>query len=148
MKASLVMRHFETKRGDLKHKPLEYFQINLSDFSASKGQKMSFSGVNIKAVEASYKVSLRIATAGKPHTFGQSLLLPAAKDVASSVLGEKVAKRLESVPLSNDTFSRRISDLASNVKEELLKRLRLVNIILFNWIKVLTLATQLMYLPL
>jgi hypothetical protein len=26
MKPSLLMRHFETKHGDLKHKPLEYFQ--------------------------------------------------------------------------------------------------------------------------
>jgi hypothetical protein len=46
----------------------------------------------MKAVEASYKVSLRIAKAGKPHTTAESLLLPAAKDMASSVLGEKVAK--------------------------------------------------------
>jgi hypothetical protein len=84
------MHHFETKHGDLKHMPLEYFQRKLSDLSASKGQIMSFSGVNMKAVEASYKVSLRIARAGKPHAIGESLLLPAAKDMASSVLGEKI----------------------------------------------------------
>jgi hypothetical protein len=40
MKLSLLMRHFETKHGDLKHKPLEYFQRKLSDLSASKGQIM------------------------------------------------------------------------------------------------------------
>jgi hypothetical protein len=73
---------------------------------------MSFSGVNMKAVEASYKVSLRIAKAGKPHTIAESLLLPAAEDMASSVLGEKVAKQLEPIPLSNDAVSRRISDMA------------------------------------
>jgi hypothetical protein len=78
----------------------------------------------MKAVEASYKVSLRIAKAGKPHTIGESLLLPAAKDVASSVLGEKVAKQLESIPLSNDTVSRRNSDLASNVKEQLIEKVK------------------------
>jgi hypothetical protein len=33
------------------------------------------------------------------------ILLPAAKDMAISVLGEKVAKQLESVPLSKDTIS-------------------------------------------
>jgi hypothetical protein len=60
----------------------------------------------MKAVEASYKVSLRIAIAGKPQTIVESLLLPAAKDMASSVLGKKVAKQLESIPLSNDTLSR------------------------------------------
>jgi hypothetical protein len=67
---------------------------------------MSFSKVNMKAVEASYRVCLRITKAGKPHTIGESLLLPATKDMASSVLGEKVAKQLESIPLSNDTISR------------------------------------------
>jgi hypothetical protein len=69
MKPSLLMRHFETKHGELNHKPLEYFQRKLSDLSASTGQITSLSGVNMKAVEASYKVSLRIAKAGKPHTF-------------------------------------------------------------------------------
>jgi hypothetical protein len=64
------MHHFETKHGDLEHKPLEYFQRKLSDLSASKGQIMSFSGVNMKAVETSYKVSLKIAKARKPHTIG------------------------------------------------------------------------------
>jgi hypothetical protein len=36
--------------------------------------------------------------------------------MASSVLGEKVAKQLESIPLYNDTVSRINSDMASNVK--------------------------------
>jgi hypothetical protein len=141
MKPSLLMCHFETKHGDLKHKPLEYFQRKLSTLSASKVQVTSFSGVNMKAVDAFYKVSSRTAKAGKPHITGESLLLPAAKDMASSVLGEKVAKQLESIPLYEDTVSRQISDMVSNVKEQLTEKVRLVNIILFNWMKVLMLAT-------
>jgi hypothetical protein len=78
----------------------------------------------MKAVEAPYKVSLRIAKAGIPHTIGESLLLPAAKDMASSVLGEEVAKQPELIPLSNDTVSRRISDMASNVKEQLIEKVK------------------------
>jgi hypothetical protein len=69
MKTSLLLRHFETKHEDLKHKPLEYFQRKLSDLSASEGHKISFSGVNMKAVKVSYKVSIRIAKAGKPHNW-------------------------------------------------------------------------------
>jgi hypothetical protein len=53
---------------------------NCPIFQQVKAKKMSFSGVNMKAVEASYKASLRIATAGKSHTTGESLLLPATKD--------------------------------------------------------------------
>jgi hypothetical protein len=63
MKSFPLMRYFETKHGDLKHKHLEHFQRKLSDLSASKGQKLSFSGVNLETVEASYKVSLRRANA-------------------------------------------------------------------------------------
>jgi hypothetical protein len=59
MKPSLLMRHFETKHRDLKHKPLEYFQRKLS---ASKGQLqvVSLSGVNMKAVETSYKGKVQL----------------------------------------------------------------------------------------
>jgi hypothetical protein len=138
------MRHFETKHGDLKHKPLEYFQTKLSDFSASKVQIMSFSGVNLKAVEASYKVSLRRAKSGKPHIIGQSSLLPAAKDVASSVVGQKVAEQLYSIPLSNDTISRRISDMLSNVKEQLIEKVKASK----YYSTQLVLATQLVFLHL
>jgi hypothetical protein len=95
IKPSLHKRHFENKHADLKHRPLEYFQRKLSDLLASKGQIMPFSGVNMKAVEACNEINLRTAEVGKPHTIGQSLLLPAAKYMASSVSGEKVAKQLE-----------------------------------------------------
>jgi hypothetical protein len=57
----------------------------------------------LKAVEASYKVSLRIPEAGKPRTVGETLRLPAAKDEASNVkeqLTEKVnASKYYSVQL-------------------------------------------------
>jgi hypothetical protein len=52
------------------------------------------------------------------------LLLPAAKDMASSTLGEKVAKQLESIPLSNYTASRRISAMVSNVKKQLIEKVK------------------------
>lgn len=42
---------------------------------------------NMRAVKASDKVSIRTAQAERPHTPGKSLLLPAATDMASSVLG-------------------------------------------------------------
>jgi hypothetical protein len=95
----------------------------------------------MKVAEASYKVTLKTDKAEKPYTIGQSLLLPAAKDIANSVLGEKVAKQLESVPLSNDTVSRRISDMASNVKVQLTEKARASKYYTHNWMKVLILAT-------
>jgi hypothetical protein len=121
-KTFLLMRHFETKHGDLKHKPLEYFQRKLYNLSKSKSQITSFSGISIMAVEASCKIGLRVAKAGKSYTIVELLLC-------------------ELVLLSNDTISQRISDIALNIKEELIKKVKASNIIVLYWMKVLILAT-------
>jgi hypothetical protein len=76
----------------------------------------------MKVVKAFYEVSFRICEAGKPHTVEESLLLPAAKDLASLVLVEKGTKQLESILLSRNTLTRRISDKATNVKEQLVEK--------------------------
>jgi len=59
MKTSLLVT-FDTKHGNLIHRPMEYFHRILSDLSASKGQTISFSGVNMKDVQTSLKVNLRL----------------------------------------------------------------------------------------
>jgi len=46
----------------------------------------------------------------KPHTTAEKLLLPAAIDLASAMIG--AAQQLNLVPLSNDTMCRRIGDMA------------------------------------
>jgi hypothetical protein len=95
----------------------------------------------MEAAETSYKVSVRIATAGKPHIPGESLLLPTTKDKAISVFEEKAAKQLESIPLSNNTLSRRISDMASNIKEQLIEKVKASKFYTIQWMKVVMLAT-------
>jgi hypothetical protein len=54
-------------------------------------------------MKASYEVSMLIAKAGKTHTIAEELILPAAKAMVSAVVGEKAAKDLNLVALSNDT---------------------------------------------
>ncbi|GBP42486.1 Zinc finger BED domain-containing protein 5 [Eumeta japonica] len=80
--------------------------------------------INEKATEASYLVSYRIAQAGEAHTIAENLIKPCVLDITKCMLDEKSAKHLSTVPLSNDTVSRRIHDLASYVKQELYKRLQ------------------------
>ncbi|XP_035232558.1 zinc finger BED domain-containing protein 5-like [Stegodyphus dumicola] len=77
------------------------------------------------ALEASFRVSYRIARSGQVHTIAENLIGPYAKDIAKCMLGEKAAKKIEVVPLSNNTVSRRINDLANYVENELLKRIKL-----------------------
>jgi hypothetical protein len=63
--------------------------------------------------------------------------------MVGSVLGEKVAKQLEWIPLSDDTISQQISDTVSNFKQQLMEKFKASKYYLFNWMKVLMLATQL-----
>lgn len=123
MKPSLLKRHFETKHAVLKDKPLSYFERSLEDLKTRKTAIRQFSGVeeNENALKASYKVSLQIAKAGKNHTIGESLIIPAAEEIAFCMFGEKEANLVKTIPLSNDTVSRRITDMAGNVKDQLIQ---------------------------
>ena len=70
-------------------------------------------------LEASYMVSYRVARTCKPHTIVEDLILPAAADMAWTMLGEKAKKPTQMMPSSN-TASRRISDMAGYVLKQLL----------------------------
>ncbi|GBP32892.1 Zinc finger BED domain-containing protein 5 [Eumeta japonica] len=79
---------------------------------------------NEKATEASYLVSYRIEQAGEAHSIAENLIKPCVLDITKCMLDEKSAKHLSTVPLSNDTVSRRIHDLVSYVKQKLVTRLQ------------------------
>lgn len=82
MKSSHLKRHFTKKHNSLKNKPLEFSKREESELRSNQNAQKSFTAVNSKALEASYRVSLRIAQTGKPHTIGENIILPAAKDIA------------------------------------------------------------------
>ena len=63
-------------------------------------------------------VSYRVAKTGKPHTIVEDLILPAV--MAGTMLGENANKKRQTMPSSNNTVSRRISDIAGDVLKQLL----------------------------
>ncbi|GBN83817.1 Zinc finger BED domain-containing protein 5 [Araneus ventricosus] len=73
---------------------------------------------------ASYLVSYRIAQAGEAHTVAENLIKPCVKDIIECMFDEKAAKVIDTIPLSNDTISRRIGYLAENVKSTLISRIK------------------------
>lgn len=101
-----------------------FFLRKRDELNHSKSTIQSCGTPIIKAQEASYRASLRIAKAGKPHTIGEQLCLPLAKEMTRIMCGEKAAKELNLVPLSNDTVSRRIKDMANDVKKTLIERVK------------------------
>lgn len=114
LKPCKLRRHLETKHGSFASKPREFFLNKLKDYQQRKKVIEStcvMGGENEKAVTASYEVSRLIATSGKPHTIGEDLILPAAK-------------QLNLISLSNNTVKRRINVMAENVFQELICRVR------------------------
>ncbi len=124
MRRAKLRRHLETKHVEVAGKSPEFFQRKLQTFQAQKKIVEDFVKLNGKATVASYRVALRIAKEGKAHTIGETLIPPRAKDLYSVMLGEAAASKIDSVPLSDHTISRRISDMAQDVKEQVLDSIR------------------------
>ena len=78
MKPSLLQRHL-LQNSTFQEKPIEFFNKKARELKDNKKSLVTYTGSNIKAVEASYLVSLQIAKTGKPHTIGETLILPSAK---------------------------------------------------------------------
>jgi len=66
-------------------------------------------GTSKNAQKASYLAIYCIAKKGNPNTIGENLCLPVAKDLVNCMLGEKAAKMLDKIPLSDNTVARRIN---------------------------------------
>ncbi|CAL9692667.1 unnamed protein product [Knipowitschia caucasica] len=124
MKPSHLKRHLKTKHGKHNDKPVVFFLRKREELKQSKSIIQSCGTPVAKAQEASYRASLRIARAGKPYTIGEQLCLPLAKEMTRIMRGENAARKLNLVPLSNDTVSRRIKDMADDVKNTLIERIK------------------------
>ena len=76
-----------------------------------------------KAQEASYRASLRIAKADKPHTIGEELCLPLAKEITYCVWGEG-CQTVKLGAAFKRHLSRRIDNMADDVKNILIERIK------------------------
>ncbi|GFW65129.1 zinc finger BED domain-containing protein 5 [Trichonephila clavipes] len=59
-----------------------------------------------------------------PHTIAEELIFPAAIEIVETMFGDNFAKELQSIPLSNDTVSRRSDDIAEDVEQLFFGKLR------------------------
>ena len=74
---------------------------------------------NTDGLAASFNISLLIAKAGKTHTIGEKLILPAIQEAITTVMHTDGRSVIQSIPLSNDTVARRINMMASAIEEEI-----------------------------
>ncbi|XP_066982652.1 protein FAM200C-like [Macrobrachium rosenbergii] len=60
----------------------------------------------------------------KAHNIAETLVLPAAIDMVEIMLGESSANKLCSIPLADNTISRRISDISDDLCDQLTDALK------------------------
>eukprot|EP00106_Octopus_bimaculoides_P015605 XP_014783047.1 PREDICTED: SCAN domain-containing protein 3-like [Octopus bimaculoides] len=71
-----------------------------------------------KGLRASYEVCELVAKVSKAHTIAEILVKPAILVCVKEMLGEEAATVLQKVPLSNDTVKRRQEEMAENLEEQ------------------------------
>ncbi|XP_071051367.1 protein FAM200B-like [Onthophagus taurus] len=124
LKPNKLHRHLHTKHPESIGKPVEFFQKKVGHLKCKQHFMTTFTDVNQKALEASYRVSYRIAKSGKPYTIAEDLIVPAVQDIAAIMFGEKEMQQISQIPLSDTTVSRRIFEMAENVENEIIMRIR------------------------
>ncbi|XP_065254448.1 zinc finger BED domain-containing protein 5-like [Emys orbicularis] len=125
LKPSLLRRHLETRHPAQLNKPVDFFKRKLAERKSDITSFISKASTdNENALEASYRVSYRVAKASEAHTIAESLIGPCIKDVVHCMLGEKAAKRTDMVPLSNNSLSRRINDMSNNVETTIVQSVK------------------------
>ncbi|KAK3922339.1 Zinc finger MYM-type protein 6 [Frankliniella fusca] len=123
-KPAKLKRHQETKHQALVGKPINYFQRLLFQTNIQREGFQKRITVPMKALRASFEVSLLIAKQKKPHSFGKNLVLPAACKTVEVMFDQSKAEVLQCIPLSDDTVKRRITACAEDMEEQLLEKVR------------------------
>jgi len=75
-------------------------------------------------IEASHVASFLIAQSNKPHTIRETLIKPCMLDCASIVLGKPAEQKLRDISLSNNTVKRRIDDIAADIEEKVIAKIK------------------------
>ncbi|XP_067945221.1 zinc finger BED domain-containing protein 5-like [Watersipora subatra] len=73
---------------------------------------------------ASYAVSYHIAQCKKPHTIGETLIKQCMLDCPSLVLEKPAGQKFQDLPPSNNTVKRCIDDIAANIEEKVVAKIK------------------------
>ena len=124
-KPSRLLEHLQKIHPDKSGKTLAFFHSLRDHFLKRKTMNMftSSSKNSDDGLKASYNISLLIAKAGKPHTIGEELILPAVKEVIKTVLHKSPEQVIKLIRLSDNSVQRRVDKMAENVEETLSKML-------------------------
>lgn len=127
MKPSRLRAHLNAMHSDKKDKSLEYFKTLYEQFKKRQTITTMFQKGNAKVVDglvASYQISQLIAKCSKPHNIAETLILPAVREIISTVMHQDPTEVIKVLPLSDTSVQRRIDEMALDVEEQLVTILR------------------------
>lgn len=99
LKPAKLKRHLQSKHPERKSE--EYFQRMRANLKHNKAAVHKYTRSTKSFLRASF--ATRIAKNKKPHIIGEELILPAAIEMCSLVLGEKAAREIAKISLSDNT---------------------------------------------
>ncbi|CAN7943020.1 unnamed protein product, partial [Ixodes hexagonus] len=122
MKPSKLKRHLRTNHLALVGKDRDFFIRKMSELRGQQNTFLESASISARALLASYKVAHGIAQSKETHTVGEELILPAAINIVTAMLGEPSAEQIRSFPLSDNTVARRICDMSEDIEDQLLEK--------------------------
>ena len=82
---------------------------------------------SVGIVTASYEIALLAAKNKKPHIIAEELIMPAAEVLVKHVIGDEAVSKLNSVSVSNNTIQRSITEMSTDIKEQVIRKYRAQN---------------------
>ncbi|XP_045470679.1 zinc finger BED domain-containing protein 5-like [Harmonia axyridis] len=126
LKPAKLKRHLETVHPSLSDRPLEFSERKLENL---KKMKLGSSGTRFatseKSLVVSFQISKLIAQSKKPHTVGETLVKPCLIKAVEEVFGLEARKKIQDIPLSNNTAKARIELMSNDIEEQLVSRIKI-----------------------
>ena len=121
MKPFRMIDHLKVKHPEKANKDVACFRdmkVKFEKRSTIGGLFKSYGNEVEKGLIACYKISNLIAKCGKSHTIGETLIIPAVKEIISTMMPTQ-KDVTPSIQLRNSTVSSRIDEMASDIKNKL-----------------------------
>ena len=126
MKPSRMIDHLKVKHPEKANKDVTYFRnlkIKFENRSTIGGLFKSYENELEKGLVASYRISKLIAKCGKSHTIGETLIIPAVKEIINTMMPTQ-KDVTPSLPLNNSSVSARIDEMAKDIENKLCDELK------------------------
>ncbi|XP_034525746.1 protein FAM200A [Ailuropoda melanoleuca] len=102
----------------------DHFQRERNSTESSPPFLSQSTTMNERALLSSYLVAYRVAKEKMAHTAAEKIILPACMDMVRTIFDDKSADKLRTIPLSDNTISRRICTIAKHLEAMLIARLQ------------------------